>query len=346
MKKTTRILSTALMAAMVMTSSVSAFAVSDIQNSPVHQINTTLSHQLVINGTGLTEKEAPVYVNQQGVTMVPLRAMAEKMDYKVTWNQKTKSIEVAKGAQWTAVTIGKDQYNFGKMSLTLGTAPEYHKGITYVPLAFAEQVLKVQVTVEKDGIIKIDELMHALTKKGTIAKINLDAKGDKIKGSVLVNGYANGMILYINNDTVLVNQDNKPVSINDLRLGASVEFVHDEIMTMSMPPMTGAKKIVINDKDLAADVLGTAGEVMEVTTSEDGNTRVRIKGEKLNDQSFEEIVLSLNKETSIIDAREQQQLTVEALKKGTKVYGFYGPMTTKSLPPIGQAVKIVVENVE
>ena len=30
------------------------------------------------------------------------------------------------------------------------------------------------------------------------------------------------------------------------------------------------------------------------------------------------------------------------LTKGTKVYGFYGPKMTKSLPPIGEAVKIVV----
>lgn len=350
MIKSSRILSSVLMAAMVVTSSVSVFAEASSfhQNSQAQAgISTsTLHHQLTINGLQVSQKGAPVYVNKDGVTMIPLRTMAEKMGYKVVWNQKTKSIEVMKGAHWSAVTLGVDQYNFGKMFLSLGSAPEYTKGITYVPLAFAEQVLKAQVSIDSDGGIKIDDLMHTVGKKGVISKITHDTQSDQVKGSILVNGYANGMILYITDETILVNQENQPLSINDLRLGTSVEFVHESIMTMSQPPMTSAKKIVVHDKDIAPEVLGTAGEVLEVSTSPDGNTKVRIKGEKLSVQSFEEIVLNLNKETPIIDAKDQLELTVDALKKGVKVYGFYGPFTTKSLPPIGQAIKIVVENIE
>lgn len=146
-----------------------------------------------------------------------------------------------------AVTLGKDHYSLGQIKHTLGTAPESNHGVTYVPLAFAEQLLKVQVKVEPDGKIKIDDQKAALTKKGTITKITLDSANGQRKGSILVNGYANGMILYINDQTEIVNQDNKALSFNDLKLGASVEFVHDEIMTMSQPPMTGAKKIVVHE---------------------------------------------------------------------------------------------------
>lgn len=97
MKKATRLLSTALMTAMVVTSSVSVYAAT----SPVHpvssqaqQTNANPNYQLVINGTLLSNKQASVYVNQHGVIMVPLRALAEQLDYRVTWNPKTRSVEV------------------------------------------------------------------------------------------------------------------------------------------------------------------------------------------------------------------------------------------------------------
>lgn len=349
MKISTRILSATLFTVLAVTSSVSVYAAS----SPVHlniqaqSIKLSETYQLVINGTPLAQKGHPVYINERGFTMVPLRALAEKLGYQVTWNPHTRSVELTQGPQWAAVTVGKDQYSFAKMVRTLGTAPEARKGAVYVPLAFAEEILQAVVTMDQEGNIQIDDLLHAPTKKGTISKITLKSEGDSVKGSILVNGYANGMVLSIHSNTVIVNQDNKPLSINDLRLAASIEFIHDSIMTMSQPPMTGAKKIIVHDKDSAqTTVLGTGGEVLEVSTSTDGTTRIVIKGEKLTDQSFEEIGLMIGKETLILDAKDQRALTVEALKKGTKVYGFYGPTTTKSLPPIGQAIKLVVEQAD
>ncbi|MCP3776664.1 YobA family protein [Paenibacillus sp. MZ04-78.2] len=46
----------------------------------------------------------------------------------------------------------------------------------------------------------------------------------------------------------------------------------------------------------------------------------------------------------MIGTKDNQLVAADQLKKGDKVYAFYGPILTKSLPPIGQAVKIVVEN--
>ena len=89
------------------------------------------------------------------VTMIPLRLVGESLGYEVTWNQETKTAELVREAQWTAVTIGEDKYNFAKMLVELGTAPVIIDSKTYVPLNFAEEILKANVERVEDGTIRI-----------------------------------------------------------------------------------------------------------------------------------------------------------------------------------------------
>mgnify|MGYP000940650081 CR=1 FL=1 len=96
-----------------------------------------------------------VYKNEEGVLMIPLRQVAEGLGYEVTWNQETKSAELLKGPQWSLVTIGQDKYNFAKMYIELGTAPALKDFKTYVPISFAEEVLKSTVEILADGTVKI-----------------------------------------------------------------------------------------------------------------------------------------------------------------------------------------------
>lgn len=90
--------------------------------------------------------------NINGADMIPLRLVGEALDYEVKWNQETKTAELTKGAQWTAVTIGKDNYNFAKMLIKLGVAPEMVDSITYVPSSFIEEVLRVKVEIVPEGL--------------------------------------------------------------------------------------------------------------------------------------------------------------------------------------------------
>jgi hypothetical protein len=87
-----------------------------------------------------------------GFKMIPLRLVGESLGYEVTWNQETKTAELTRGAQWTAVTIGKDNYNFAKMLIRLGAAPELIDSKTYVPQSFIEEVLKAKVEIIPEGL--------------------------------------------------------------------------------------------------------------------------------------------------------------------------------------------------
>lgn len=90
-----------------------------------------------------------------GVTMIPLRLVGEALGYEVSWNQETKTAELLREAQWTAVTIGKDKYSFAKMLVELGTAPILIDSRTYVPISFIEEILKANVEVIEDKNIII-----------------------------------------------------------------------------------------------------------------------------------------------------------------------------------------------
>ena len=107
----------------------------------------------------IDEKEillkSPLYKNQERVVMLPLRQVAEILGYEVKWSKENQSIELTKGAQWTQVKIGEDDYNFARMKVQLGTAPELKDSTTYIPLDFINEILKANVEITKDGIISI-----------------------------------------------------------------------------------------------------------------------------------------------------------------------------------------------
>ena len=114
---------------------------------------------LVIDKILINEKEInlekELYNNEDGMAMIPLRQIVEELGYEVKWNNESRSIELTKGVQWTSLTIGEDNYNFAKMIVKLGAAPELKEGTTFIPLTFVEEVLKVEINITDTGKIKI-----------------------------------------------------------------------------------------------------------------------------------------------------------------------------------------------
>lgn len=306
-----------------------------------------LKFHLVVNEKGFSPEEASLYVGANNEIMVPIRAAAEALGYTLTWMQSTQSLELVKDNQWLSLQIGQDKYSFAKMYIPLEVTPELTNEKTYVPLSYFEKVMKLQVTADPTGTITInskkqdsEQATSATTKQGTITSITYNDKG----GEIGLNGYAHGVRLTISDETEIVTSDNKKLKLSDLQLGMFITAEHSLVMAMSMPPLTNAKKIIVQSSPAAQQVLGTAGSIEEINSSEDGMTRVVVKGQKLNDSSFETIVLNISDKTTIIGTKDNQPVAIDQLKKGDKVYAFYGPNLTKSLPPIGQAIKIVLEN--
>lgn len=98
--------------------------------------------------------------------MVPLRAVAEKLGFQVTWNGDG-TILLDDGSMHSTITVGKDLYQVTTSSpdmvgmfapFSLGVPPYVVSGVTYVPLGLFDALLGSQegaVTME-NGVIRLD----------------------------------------------------------------------------------------------------------------------------------------------------------------------------------------------
>lgn len=98
--------------------------------------------------------------------MLPLRATAEKLGFKVVWNEENQSIDLDDGEVKTKVYIGKDNYYMASSTAigmsaptALGAAPILKGDKTYVPAGMFEilcgkgsvEVKDNSIVINKDG---------------------------------------------------------------------------------------------------------------------------------------------------------------------------------------------------
>ncbi|MGE7273890.1 copper amine oxidase N-terminal domain-containing protein [Brevibacillus panacihumi] len=278
---------------------------------------------VLVNGNKI---EQMAIQNQQTV-LVPLRTVAESLGFQVAWNPQTKAAEVKKGEISGQVALNQAQNTL-------------YNGTTYVPVAFVENVLQAEVNVTEDTVKVEEEKEAAPSVVGNVTKVTKNEKGNY---SILLNGYETGIILHLNEDTKITSADGKELKPEDLKMGMEVEATHAKFMAMSMPPQTGAYSIVVKSSLESPEVLGTGGHLVSVEKGQDGAYRVNVEGEPLSQGSQEQVVLLITEDTVIVNARDQKAMKPEDLKPEMRVYAFYGPKLTRSMPPQGVAEKLVVE---
>ncbi|MGF7185865.1 hypothetical protein GGQ84_001958 [Desulfitispora alkaliphila] len=109
--------------------------------------------EIVVNNERIDAPSA--YTNEADVVMVPLRPIAEAIGYEISWDSETQSIRLGLGIN---LTIGEDNYIYMKTApIKLGTAPTIENGITYVPLNFFREVMKMNNAYVFEGQIVIDD---------------------------------------------------------------------------------------------------------------------------------------------------------------------------------------------
>ncbi len=109
------------------------------------QINALLIHQLVVNGNILSDVQTVV---QNGVVMVPVRAVAEALDFELTWDAQTSSATIFNSEITSTVQLGYNHYFTKSISTSsildtkeLGVAPRLVHGTTYVPANYFNLLL-------------------------------------------------------------------------------------------------------------------------------------------------------------------------------------------------------------
>ncbi|MDP5276315.1 stalk domain-containing protein [Chengkuizengella axinellae] len=292
-----------------------------------------MPYKVEVNGSFLSNEATP-YLNKNNILMIPLRAVATALDYEVIWDDQLKTVELLKENNKLELIIDQEIQNFSY---------EFRSGIVYVDIDYIKSKLLASLSISDTGIVSIQEVdqdseQDVNTETGVITSISTQNDQTTL---VEINGFEYGVSLVISDQTQIISEDGKRLTINDLSLGAEIQVEHDLIMTMSIPPMTNAQKIIVNGTVIDQQQ-GTVGTISEMKIV-DEVPQFTVLGQKIGEHGYDEIKLNISETTVIINLEDQKELSFDELSEGTKVYAFFGPRVTKSLPPIGTADVILIE---
>ena len=267
-----------------------------------------------------------------GITMIPLRQVAEGLSYTVNWNGETRSVEIIRGAQYILITLDQDAYAFSRRApQQLGAAPTLVGDSTYVPLAFVDQVLGGYYYANEDGTYKIIQpAVATITEIGEDGTVTVD---DALLGAVILN---------IGDETVITKGNERRVyKVDDLEVGMSVGLEYSDWMTASFPPQNTPIRIsiysvpVVDEKtEEEAPALTFSGIITEI----DGEL-VTI-GDPTTDADAKTLVIS--DETVITKGLDRRIYKIDDLEVGMEISGTHAEAMTMSIPPQTAALTVQI----
>ncbi|TCZ70980.1 hypothetical protein E0485_23110 [Paenibacillus albiflavus] len=183
----------------------------------------------------------------------------------------------------------------------------------------------VKIVVDKP------EKPAAIVSKGIIERVE-SIPANKVNEAytrVVVAG-KNPVILNVSKDTEIVDEKGNKLAADVLNANVSIEATYGPVMTMSMPPITNASKIVV-----LGDTVRVDGSIDKVS---DDMVLVDVKSDR---DAKNDIILKVTKDTKIVDVYGQE-VKLADLKKGTKIAAYHSHIMTRSLPAQTHAELIVV----
>lgn len=124
---------------------------SDTQTKPNNEVKA--KDKIIYNGKEINLKNK--LYKSGDFLMMPIREVGEALGYKISWNNKTRQVELTKGANYLTATVGEDMYSFSKRIVKLGKGSLLENGTTYVPVKFIEEVMQLDVNINNDGVINV-----------------------------------------------------------------------------------------------------------------------------------------------------------------------------------------------
>lgn len=130
------------------TSALTVLALSLALSVPAHAASKTI--QVYIDGSPISFSAGAPYT-QQSTTLVPFRALFEKLGLKVDWNAKTQTVTGKKNGLSIGLTIGSNRATVNGVVKKLSISPVTVKGTTYIPLRFVGEASGADVEWDSDS---------------------------------------------------------------------------------------------------------------------------------------------------------------------------------------------------
>ncbi len=113
------------------------------------------AEKVTVNGEAIETNGAVEVLVKDGMVLLPVRAIAEKMGLDVAWDDGLKAVTVGTVPMGVTFNVGLNSYTKARMMpQTLSAAPIAENERTYVPVDFFTEILEAQVSVE-DGVLNI-----------------------------------------------------------------------------------------------------------------------------------------------------------------------------------------------
>lgn len=187
---------------------------------------------------------------------------------------------------------------------------------------------------------------NSFGKTGKAFEIRKSSKGDAYYITIGdKNNYTapENVTLIVGEDTKIIDREGNKLSVNDIKEGTQLVAFHSMISTMSLPPQTAAKTIIVYDtiEKEKQEVLKTEALIKGIHGED--KMMISLVGVGVTDNSFDMVDLNITDKTEIVNEKGEK-VNKEDIKDGMVVEAYYSPKLTKSLIPIGNADKIVVKN--
>ncbi|MFR4985820.1 MAG: stalk domain-containing protein [Lachnospirales bacterium] len=291
------------------------------ENISLEQSNVK-ENSIYINGQLL---ENANLIKENGKTLMPVRAIFEKLGYEIDYDANNKIISMSKMPHYITFSTTKDAYTFSRMApQPLGQAPIVKEGVTYVPVELFD-LMGMEVKLTSNNVLYIGDGLEqeesTSAKKEQIIIKEIDEKNNTItveddKRGIVVLNIKDVKIDYTTED-------------KDLMVGQALNVEYGDIMTASEPPINVPKSVKVVDKF-------SYGEVLNVEKDDKNNTLVSFKDEEIG-----EVVLVLAPDFKVDYTTEDKEI-----KTGQYLEVVLSRVMTMSLPPMNTPKSVkVMENV-
>ncbi|MDR0269735.1 peptidase [Paenibacillus sp.] len=267
-----------------------------------------------------------------------------------TLGQITKYTMDANGKYITVVGRGLAPSDQGEVILTITNN-------TKITNSKGKKVSLEQVIVQKNAVkvFYSPVTTKSLQPSGTATTVivqdqqmnGIQGKVSQVKNSKIVvtgkNLYTSKketIVLQLTGNTPIVDQDGKKVNRQDIKPGMTIEAFYGPKMTKSIPAQVQASYIIMKKEQQQLQESGTTGVI-----TEKNNDQITVVGMPAAQGGQKEIKLNVNDNTVIVNEKGES-ITKDTLKADTNVDVLYSPAMTSSLPPVGNATKIVVKDHE
>lgn len=212
----------------------------EVTEEPVEEI-VFPENAIVVNGTDIGRT---VVINDEGIIYVPVRAVCEAMGMEVQWDNDNHIVTIVDLPIYVTFSPYADGFTFARTApMMLGVSPYLTEGTTYVPATFFKEILPTTYSYAENGAMLIDYAVDNTVVVDVVAKAEEDGNQ-----KLTVNDTERGeVVVVLSPETVIENEQGETATYEDIAEGAQIRIEYSDAMTMSLPPIANAVKIIVLD---------------------------------------------------------------------------------------------------